>query len=78
MAVKTITIDIEAYDRLAALKREGQSFSQVIKELVPDKPSRARDLLSALDQTQVSESTIQAIESAVAERRRSPVRVPRL
>jgi predicted CopG family antitoxin len=77
MAVKTITIDLDAYERLARLKEEGQSFSQVIKELVPDRPSRARDLLEALDRSQVSEATLGAVVRAVAERRRSPVRVPR-
>ena len=77
MAVKAITIDVEAYDRLASLKKEGQSFSQVIKELVPEKPSRAGDLLAALDLTQVSEATLDAVARVVAERRRSPVRVPR-
>ena len=77
MAVKTITIDIDAYERLARLKSEGQSFSQVIKELVPARPSRARDLLAALDRSEIGDATLDAVERVVAERRRSPVRVPR-
>jgi predicted CopG family antitoxin len=33
MAVKTVTLSEDAYDALAALKREGESFSEVIRRI---------------------------------------------
>ncbi len=75
MAVKTITIDLEAYERLSRLKA-GDSFSQVIKKYVPAVGSTAGDLLSALDASQVSDETVEAIAGAVEDRRHSPVREP--
>lgn len=75
MAVKTITIDLEAYDRLSRLKG-GYSFSQVIKKYLPAAGSTAGDLLAALDGSDVSEETVDGIAQAVEERRDSPVREP--
>ena len=76
MAVKTITIDLDAYERLSRLK-DGDSFSQVIKKYLPAAGSTASDLLAALDETTVSEETLEAVEAVVEERKEHPVRVPR-
>jgi predicted CopG family antitoxin len=76
MAVKTITLDIEAYETLRRLKREGQSFSQVVKERLGSR-STARDLLEAVRGTRLSEDALEAIERQVTERRRSAARSPR-
>lgn len=76
MAVKTITIDIDAYERLARLKRSGQSFSQVIKEHLPAPGTTAQDLLARLDRTEVSDESLTAIERTIDERGHHPVRIP--
>jgi predicted CopG family antitoxin len=76
MAVKTITIDIEAYERLARLKRSGQSFSQVIKEHLPAVGTTASDLLARLDATAVSDETLAEVERVIEARDRHQVRVP--
>jgi predicted CopG family antitoxin len=34
MAIKTTRVDLEAYERLKAIEKEGESFSQVIKRVV--------------------------------------------
>jgi predicted CopG family antitoxin len=73
MAVKTITIDLEAYDALSRHKAAGQSFSQVIKEHFARRRT-GRDLAALLDRMALSEQTLEAIETAVEERRRDAAR----
>jgi predicted CopG family antitoxin len=76
MAVKTITIDMEAYDALARLKEEGQSFSQVIKRHLG--PRRGRDLLRALQEVDLSDGVLDAVADQVRRRGESPARAPKL
>lgn len=77
MAVKTITIDLEAYEALARRKREGQSFSDVIKAHFRGSGT-GRDLLTAARAARVDPRTASAIASVVARRRRDRARVPSL
>ncbi len=76
MAVKTITIDVAAYEALSRTKKAGQSFSDIIK--LHFGPRRtAADLLAALEKDVPSENTIDAIEKQVRSRRKSPARATR-
>jgi predicted CopG family antitoxin len=69
MAVKTMTIDGEAYRVLARSQRPGQSFSHVIKERLGSTRT-GRDLARALEGAQVSERTLDALDAIVRARRR--------
>lgn len=62
MAVKTITIDLEAYELLADQKKEGESFSQVIKRRLRPKPS-LEDLLRTIRKSDLSEKALRDITS---------------
>jgi predicted CopG family antitoxin len=70
MAVKTITIDIEAYERLKRAKKKDESFSQTIKRIVP-KPFDMSAWLRKVDRMGVSDQVLDAVEEEVT-RRRSP------
>jgi predicted CopG family antitoxin len=77
MAVKTITIDLEAYDALARHKKPGQSFSQVIKSHFGPRKS-AGSFRRALREAVVSTATLDATEAIVRSRGKSAARVPSL
>jgi predicted CopG family antitoxin len=77
MAVKTITIDLEAYEALARHKRKGDSFSRVIKEHFGRRRT-ARDLRDALAELRLSEDTLSALDGVIRSRRKSPARAPKL
>ena len=77
MAVKTITIDLEAYELLARHKAGGLSFSQVIKRHFGPQPTagRFRQMLRTVN---LSEEALKHIEATVRDRRRSPARAAKL
>jgi predicted CopG family antitoxin len=77
MSVKTITIDVEAYEILARRKRTGQSFSQLVKETF-GRIKTGRDLAAALSGVRLSEETLAAIDGQVSRRSRSRARAPKL
>lgn len=76
MAVKTITVDLEAYKLLAADKRDGESFSRVIKRRFRPKRTRtriytARDLLEHLSEIRFSEDMLDRVDEVIAARTES-------
>ncbi len=72
MATKTISIDMEAYDRLKAVQKEAESFSQVIKRVVR-KPPDVEGFVRRIGKRPISDEAISAIEAHV-QRRRHPSR----
>jgi predicted CopG family antitoxin len=75
MAVKTITIDMAAYELLSAEKRGNESFSKVIKRRL--KPARtARRLLDSLPDCVVSEEALGHMDEVVVSRTDSPAMSP--
>ena len=73
MAVKTITIDMAAYDLLSGQKAVGQSFSQVIKAHFGRQPTAAafRTLARSI---RVGDDALKAMEAQVRARAKHPAR----
>lgn len=76
MAVKTITIDMEAYGLLSRHKREGESFSQVIKAHFGPQPTVGR-FLERVRAIHLSTSALDAMEHLVQARQLEPARAAR-
>jgi len=73
MAVKTITIDLEAYEALARIKGRDESFSRVIKRLTGGEKKTARMLLENLSKVSLSADTLDHLEGIVRDRERDLV-----
>jgi predicted CopG family antitoxin len=73
MAVKTITIDLEAYSLLSHRKAEGQSFSQVIKAHFGRQPT-AGEFRTLIRAVRVSELGLDAMDEQVNARQANPAR----
>ena len=76
MAVKTITIDLEAYTLLSRLKREGESFSQVIKAHFAPQPTAAR-FLERVRSIRMNTTTLDGMGRLVKARGSEPARAVR-
>lgn len=67
MATKTITLELDAYEKLKSAKQPGESFSQVVRRATwPAEPITAERLLKLLEKRGplFSEAELDTIEAA--------------
>ena len=69
MAMKTISIDTEAYERLCSVRHDQESFSQTIKRVVRS-PLDYQAFRKRLEDLSLSDGAAHAIEQQVQKRRR--------
>lgn len=73
MGVRTLTVTDAAYERLAALKRPGESFTDVILRLTGRRSlSRLGELLSPAESSALAEALLAARDERRTAARRRP------
>jgi len=73
MAVKTISLEVDAYERLKAARLAHESFSQAVRRLIPPPPGRAAQLLARARASGWGEQLDwNRVEQAYRSRRRRP------
>jgi len=75
MPSKNISIDLDVYLLLRSQKKGGESFSMVIKRLIPE-PFDFKKWIEEMDADPLSDKTIASIEQVMDHRRR-PRKIPK-